>query len=99
MLDVLSRALPMSVCTIDDAIPDLPPPAVAALSIFNDVILREAFARRLPVVDLRLISTRAEDYSSLSPIEPSAIGGHKIAQAMARLPNEHDFADRSAIYS
>lgn len=97
--DVLSRGLPTGVCTVYDAIPGLPPAAVAALSVFNDVILREAFARRLPVTDLRLVCTESADYSPLSPIEPSVAGGHKIAAAVARLLKEHDFGERkSSVY-
>jgi hypothetical protein len=78
----------------------LPLPAVVALSVFNDVILREAFARRLPIIDLRLVCNRAVDYSSVSPIEPSVAGGNKIAIAVARSLNEHEFTDRkSSVYS
>ena len=49
-------------------------------------------ARGLPLVDLRLICDRDEDYAN--PIEPSARGGDKIAAAVARLVAEHDFARR-----
>ncbi|MFZ5889606.1 MAG: SGNH/GDSL hydrolase family protein [Myxococcota bacterium] len=52
-----------------------------ALMMFNDVILRTAFALRLPIIDLRLICTEPVDYAN--PIEPSAIGGKKIARAIA----------------
>ncbi len=97
--DVLSRGLPTGVCTVYDAIPGLPAPAVAALSIFNDAILREAFAQGLGVIDLRLVCTRMADYSPLSPIEPSVAGGHKIAAAVAGLLKEHDFGKgKSSIY-
>jgi hypothetical protein len=63
---------------------------VTGLSVFNAVILREAFARGLPVLDLRLICDRVEDYAN--PIEPSAKGGAKIAAAIARTFREHEFA-------
>lgn len=56
-----------------------------ALSIFNDVIIREAVRLGLLVIDLRLICSEAEDYSKVSPIEPSAKGGEKIAKAIASL--------------
>jgi hypothetical protein len=46
----------------------------------------------LPVLDLRLICDEARDYSELSPIEPSEIGGAKIAQAIRRILAAHDFA-------
>jgi len=97
---VLERRLPTLVCTIYDAIPGLDRDAVAALTLFNDVILREAIAAGIPVLDLRLVCNEATDYSPLSPIEPSHLGGRKIAQALARIMTTHDF-NRSvaAIYA
>jgi hypothetical protein len=56
--------------------------ARVALMMFNDAILRTAFARRTPVIDLRFICTEAADYAN--PIEPSGRGGRKIATAIAR---------------
>jgi hypothetical protein len=53
-----------------------------ALALFNDVILRVAFAHRLPAIDLRLVCTEPADYAN--PIEPSGRGGLKIAGAIAR---------------
>jgi hypothetical protein len=88
---VLAVGKPAAVCTIYDAIPTLPRQAVTALTLFNDIIVREAVKEALPLVDLRLVCTAADDYSSVSPIEPSALGGHKIARAVARLVIEHDF--------
>jgi hypothetical protein len=55
--------------------------ARVALMMFNDIILRAAFARRVPVIDLRLVCTKAVDYAN--PIEPSGSGGRKIARAIA----------------
>ena len=82
---VAARNLPVALCTIYDA--NYAPPEgkviTAALSLFNDVITRAAFARALPLIDLRLICDRAEDYAN--PIEPSARGGQKIAEAIAAL--------------
>ena len=75
---------PTTVCTIYEG--NLEPEeariARVALMTFNDVILRAAFARRLPVIDLRFICTEAADYAN--PIEPSGPGGRKIAEAIAR---------------
>jgi hypothetical protein len=51
------------------------------LTVFNDVIAREAFARGLPLIDLRLVCDRDEDFAN--PIESSARGGEKIAAAIA----------------
>jgi hypothetical protein len=97
---VLGRRLPTLVCTIYDAIPSLDRDAVAALGLFNDVILREAIAASLPVLDLRLLCGERADYSPLSPIEPSHLGGRKIAAALARILTTHDFSRReSAVYA
>lgn len=80
---VVARGLPTALCTIYDA--SFPPPQgqviTAALSLFNDAITRAAFARRLPLIDLRLICCEAADYAN--PIEPSEQGGAKIASAIA----------------
>ena len=51
-----------------------------ALALFNDVILGVALARRLPVIDLRLVCSEPADYAN--PIEPSGRGGRKIAVAI-----------------
>jgi|SRR5579884_2415386 len=88
---VLTHDKPTAVCTIYDAIPGIDPVERTGLCLFNDVILREAFRNRLPVLDLRLICTEGTDYSKSSPIEPSISGGGKIARAIARLVTEHDF--------
>ena len=87
MLDsVIEKHLNTIVCTIYDACPF--PDAKwrqfvpAALGHFNEAILEEAGRRGLPVIELRDICTAPEDYSDLSPIEPSTIGGMKIVQAI-----------------
>jgi hypothetical protein len=94
---VLEENKPTVLCTVYDAIPELPREAVTALSAFNDVILREAFRYALPVLDLRLICDEASDYSELSPIEPSEKGGAKIVQGIVRLLTTHDFARRESV--
>jgi hypothetical protein len=85
---------PVTVCTTYDAIPGLGTPERAALSLFNDVIVRSANAALAPVIDLRLVCDQADDYSQVSPIEPSGRGGAKIAQVIARVVAEHDFSLR-----
>ncbi len=92
---VLERRLPTALCTIYDA--RFPDPqeqriVVTGLTLFNDVITREAFARGLPLVDLRVVCSEDADYAN--PIEPSARGGAKIAGAIAELVAGHDFARR-----
>ncbi|MCC2978024.1 GDSL-type esterase/lipase family protein [Sphingomonas sp. PL-96] len=99
MIDaVLTLGLPTAVCTIYDA--NYPEPhrrlVVSALSLFNDAIMRVAFARGLDVVDLRLICDDPADYAN--PIEPSARGGEKIAKAIADLVRSGR-ADRSSIWT
>ena len=86
---LLARGLPAAVCTIyHPRFPDAGEQrlAVAALSVYNDVILREAFGRGLPVIDLRLVCSEDADYAN--PIEPSSHGGDKIARAIVRLVTE-----------
>jgi hypothetical protein len=101
MLDrILERRLPTAVCTIYDA--RFPDPqeqrlVVTALSIFNDVITREAFARRLPLIDLRLICDEPDDYAN--PIEPSAKGGDKIAGVIAQVAAGNTIFPRSQVYA
>lgn len=75
----------ITVCTIYDAIPGLSNPLRTALCIYNDVILLEAGRAGIPVIDLRLICTDQADYSALSPIEPSCVGGEKIAAIIAAI--------------
>ncbi|SCZ07787.1 SGNH/GDSL hydrolase family protein [Microvirga guangxiensis] len=101
MLDlVVGYRLPTALCTIYDA--RFPDPeeqrrVVAALSVFNDVISREAFARRLALIDLRLICSEHDDYAN--PIEPSAKGGDKIAGTIAQVVAGNNIFPRSQVYA
>ena len=84
MLDqVLARRLPFAVCTIYE--PRFPEPtrrrlAATALTALNDAITREAFARNVDCIDLRIICDDDRDFAN--PIEPSVHGGAKIARAI-----------------
>jgi hypothetical protein len=95
-----SQKLPVAVCTIyypNFSQPELQRIACAALSVFNDVILREAVRRGLPIIDLRLICDTPTDYAN--EIEPSGSGGRKIANVIYKLVNEHQFSKkRTVIY-
>lgn len=98
MLDALSQVRrPSVVCTVYDAIPGLGPSEQVALAGFNEIILREAFRAGLPVIDLRLVCTQPSDYSHVSPIEPSATGGAKIARVVADVATTHDFQRRQSV--
>lgn len=96
---IVRLAHPAIFCTVYDAVPGLGAPARVALTAFNDVILRTAFRHRGPVIDLRLVCAEDADYSSLSPIEPSSVGGAKIARVIAEIATRHDFTSgQSVIY-
>ncbi len=92
LAEVLAYELPTAICTIyyprfpDAALQKI---AVAGLAVFNDCIIRAAFARGIPLLDLRFICREEGDYAN--PIEPSAQGGEKIAESIARLV-EHGFS-------
>jgi hypothetical protein len=97
--NVLARKKPTAVCTVYDAVPILGPAEHTALATFNDIILREAFATGLPVVDLRRVCNLPSDFSPLSPIEPSVTGGLKITHVIAELLMNHDFGGcRTVVY-
>lgn len=83
MRTLRARALPTIICTIyEPNFPDakLQREAVTALCLFNDAIIREAHAHRFHILDLRAVCTSVHDYAN--PIEPSSVGGDKIAEAM-----------------
>ena len=89
---LLSLDKPIAVCTI--YYPRMPEPviqkiAIAGLTIFNDVIIRQAFFAGIPLIDLRLVCNEDADYAN--EIEPSEAGGRKIADAIVRLVTEHRF--------
>lgn len=94
MLDaVLARGIPTGVCAIYNPAPaDETERRVMSVGLqtFNDVILRAAFARGIPLIDLRLTCNEPGDLAN--PIEASSVGGAKIADAVARLVTEHDFS-------
>jgi hypothetical protein len=90
MLDtVAERKLRTAICTIyEPRFPDLTHrrSAAVALSTLNDVITREAFARRLSLIDLRVIFNEDTDFAN--PIEPSVQGGNKLARSIHRFAAE-----------
>lgn len=97
---VLARRLRTTLCTIYE--PRFPDPrlrrlAAAGLVHFNDVIATQAFAHGLPLIELRLVCDRDEDFANA--IEPSETGGAKIARAIARVLAVHDFEQgRSGVF-
>ena len=100
LTDVLARGLPTAICTIYyPHFPDaaLQKVAVAALTVFNDSIIRAAFAHGLPLLDLRLICNEETDYAN--PIEPSARGGEKIARAIADFVGSGSAEGRTEVFT
>ncbi len=76
----------LAVCTIyngcfDD--PSFQRLASATLMLFNDAIIRVAAQRGVPIIDLRSVCSQPEDYAN--PIEPSSVGGEKIARIIVEL--------------
>lgn len=83
LMPLLATGIPVTVCTIYDCdfSEDVSGAVRAALTLFNDVILRFAMKNSLDVIDLREVCTSPEDYEMV--IEPSGIGGAKIGAAIA----------------
>jgi hypothetical protein len=93
----LSRGLPLVVCTIyhgnfED--PVFRRRAIVALTLFNDAIVRSAVANQLLVIDLRFVCNSPADFAN--PIEPSTIGGAKIARAIVNAVTEPKAISRRA---
>jgi hypothetical protein len=98
LADVLARGLPTAICTVYyPRFPDaaLQKVALAALTVFNDSIIRAAFTHGLPLLDLRLICTEEGDYAN--PIEPSARGGEKIARAIVEYVESDPLEGRTEV--
>ena len=72
--------------------------AMAAETIFNDIIMYEVFKRNLPLIDLRILCNDDQDFAN--PIEPSCVGGIKIAKTINKIANDYsfDFKTSSLVY-
>lgn len=93
MLDQL-RQLPvhLSVCTVYTAIPFEEPLmrsfGSTAIGAFNELICEQAAARNVPVFRLDQVCTEVDDFSAVSPIEPSSKGGQKIVDGLIAFLSE-----------
>ena len=81
----LSRALPLVVCTIYNG--NFPDPQYqaavrVALAAFNDAIVSTAVEHQLAVIELRRVCNLPAHFAN--PLEPSVVGGERIAGAIAR---------------
>jgi hypothetical protein len=66
--------------------------AATALAVLNDAITREAFARGVACIDLRVLCRDDRDFAN--PIEPSVHGGEKIARATLAFAGEDEGVSR-----
>ena len=93
--------LPFAVCTIYDANfadSQTAQLVATALALFNEAITRNAIEFGAPLIDLRHICVENDDYAN--EIEPSVMGGEKIARAIWRVVEEHDWSKRrTTIYT
>jgi len=90
----LGTRRPLVLCTIYNGFfpdPKYQRAVTTALAVFNDAILRVAMEHGLSVIDLRAVCARPEDYAN--PIEPSSVGGEKIARAIVALVTKLDPGD------
>ena len=69
--------------------------STTALPLFNNIIFQEAFNFGLPLMDLRLIFNDKADYSN--PIEPSVVGGIKMAKIIKEISYNHDFSMKDSV--
>jgi len=86
-LTLLYRLENIRVCTIYNKIPTqllshvgIGPNEMMGLALFNDIITETAASYGISIIDLRVVCATADCYASISPIEPSEIGGMKIAK-------------------
>ncbi len=99
LAEVLGQGLPTAICTVYyPRFPEaaLQKVAVAGLTVFNDCIVRAAFAHGLSLLDLRLICTEEGDYAN--QIEPSSQGGEKIARAIAEFLEQDPAGGRTQVF-
>lgn len=90
--EVMAKRIKIAVCTIYN--PNFENPqyqkmAVTALDIFNGCIIKVASEKGLPILDLRQVFTENKDYAN--PIEPSQLGGQKIAKLIKKVVSGHDW--------
>ena len=112
----LSQQLPLTVCSIyyprfhsqnlERVFPDgngvngetFQQMAMPALANFNDAIFRQVFQLKVPLIDLRVLCDEDEDFAN--PIEPSAVGGQKIARAIVdMLDSSEGSANKTTVYA
>ena len=71
-------------CTIYNEIPTFSLSDKLIFRLYNDYIMEKANALDLKCCDIRTVMKDPEDYSEVSPIEPSVIGGEWIAELIVQ---------------
>jgi len=66
------------------------------LSVLADVVLRIATRLKAPVIDLRRVMNKVEDFAN--PIEPSSLGGAKFAAEIVKVVRTHPFEFGTIVY-
>lgn len=98
---VIETGKSVALCTVYDASfqdPDQQRVCATALNLYNDCIIREAVHHGLPLLDMRAVCHEPADYTK--EIEPSVSGGAKIARAVLKMVQEHEFSlRRTVVYS
>jgi len=82
--EILHQRMPLALCTVYRPFfpdPDHGRAALTALAMFNDAVIRTAFARKAFLIDLRLVCIEPSDFTHT--IEPSETGGEKITRHLA----------------
>ncbi|WP_163931458.1 SGNH/GDSL hydrolase family protein [Paraferrimonas sp. SM1919] len=75
----------LTVCTVYNQVPGLTVAEQIPLGVLNEVLLQQAMANDLPILDLRTLCDSKADYAPVSPIEPSKFGAYKIAKAITAM--------------
>ena len=85
ILNIVALKIPLITCTVynGNLEKSVREKAKAAIAVFNDCIYRVSGENKIPVLELRKICTKETDYAN--PIEPSGIGGRKIAEGILEL--------------
>ena len=89
----------VTICTIYNKIPGLSEHEKIALSLFNNIIIEEAIEWGFSILDLRTVCNEEQDCSTTSPIEPSEVGGLKIAYSIREIIDKKSGVRANIIFS
>ena len=69
--------------------------ANTTIALLADAVVRVATRLGVPVIDWRRVMTKVEDFAN--PIEPSSLGGAKIARTIVDVVRNHPFESRTTV--